>query len=215
MIMYMLYTEGGIPHREMKLNRTERGKPYHENLVNKFTNFNFNVSHSDGWVVGGSEPYHLIGVDVMGLNYVKARNQNIDEFLTSFVDCFTQYEWKYITSGINEDQRNFRFFLYWTLKESYIKAVGIGLGFTLKRSEFRVNESQQSAVMYLDGELLTLWAFYYKVIDDVIVSVAYGPPEEALHCFKCTATPKEHELKQEKLSFKIVTIKELINHFIK
>jgi phosphopantetheinyl transferase len=41
-------------------------------------------------------------------------------------------------SGMDEDSQYNMFFLYWSLKEAFIKAVGLGLGYDLASIEFTV-----------------------------------------------------------------------------
>ena len=48
-------------------------------------------------------------------------------------------------SFTDENNRFTRFYVYWALKESYIKAIGLGLGFDLKDIEFRINCKSDSA----------------------------------------------------------------------
>ena len=61
----------GIPYNEIKLARTEKGKPYLTNppADNKLENFNFNVSHQGNYAILAAEPLHDVGVDVMQVEY--------------------------------------------------------------------------------------------------------------------------------------------------
>ena len=81
-----------------------------------------------------------------------------------------------------------QFYRHWALKESYIKAVGIGLGFELSRCEFRYVDKEsvvelpngKHAVMYIDGVLQTNWKFTIHEPDvEHCVVVALGPLKEA------------------------------------
>ena len=55
-----------IPYREIKLARTDKGKPY---LVNQLSaelqRFSFNVSHQGDYVVLAAETDCSVGIDVM------------------------------------------------------------------------------------------------------------------------------------------------------
>ena len=70
------------------------------------------------------------------------------------------------------------------MKESYIKAIGIGLGFNLQRIEFhpKTLALQQGVVttdteFYLDGKLDTTWAYHESKLDDLhFVCVALKKP---------------------------------------
>lgn len=91
------------------------GKPYIEHIENFF----YNISHSGKWVVvafGNSE----VGVDVEKIGW----NSSFDGILNKF---YTKEERRYISSLIDENEKAERFTKIWTLKESYIKFLGIGL----------------------------------------------------------------------------------------
>jgi len=61
--------------------------------------------------------------------------QSLTNFFSSLSSCYTQLEWGDIKDKNTSDQLH-RFYETWTLKESYIKAIGIGLGMELQRMEF-------------------------------------------------------------------------------
>ena len=53
-----------------------------------------------------------------------------------------------IRSGDGDAGKLAQFYRHWSMKEAYIKAVGIGLGFELRRAEFRyVEGSDQTMAM--------------------------------------------------------------------
>ncbi len=74
--------------------------------------------------------------------------------------CFTPFEWRSIrTNPSNLNAQVNQFFRHWTLKEGYIKAVGIGLGFELLRAEFTLdsnNDDAQFATVKIDGKVKLL-----------------------------------------------------------
>jgi len=97
-----------------------------------------------------------------------------DEFFRAFADHFTASEWAYIRQPGGEQFA--RFYRLWSLKEAYIKAVGIGLGFSLQRAEFSQCEGDRWWRMRLDGQVADEWAFECAEIGgDHLVSVALGP----------------------------------------
>ena len=91
------------------------GKPYLPNAKN----IKFNLSHSEDWVVCAVDE-NQIGIDIEKENSINL--QIAHQF-------FTKEECDYIFS-LKDDQLS-RFFEIWTLKESYIKAVGQGLSIPL------------------------------------------------------------------------------------
>ncbi|PEM20850.1 4'-phosphopantetheinyl transferase family protein [Bacillus wiedmannii] len=115
LVRYICSEELYIEGNEIIFGYNKYGKPY---LFN-YNNFHFNISHSGNWVVcayGGNS----VGVDVEEI-------VDIDLNITKF---FAEEEKKYIYSG-KKDEIQERFFDIWTLKESYIKAVGMGMSIEL------------------------------------------------------------------------------------
>ena len=101
----------------------EHGKPYFSERQDIF----FNISHSGDYVaaaVGKSE----IGVDVQIVRSVKDNliqklcNNNEKEFIQSAVD------------------KNKAFITLWALKESYIKAIGMGMSFPMSEINFNLRD---------------------------------------------------------------------------
>jgi len=178
----MAHVQLGIPHREIHLDRTKEGKPYLVNPSTKFPNFNFNVSHSGEFVAGGCEPQWVVGVDVMETQLRRA--EPVSEFFRTMRSCFTVTEWRTIEGG-GDDKANLRlFFIHWTLKESYIKAVGIGLGFELQRAEFTLSADKATAVIAVDGVHQTSWHFEIHSIEDHVSAVAYGPASHTIASYQ-------------------------------
>lgn len=86
----------------------------------------FNLSHSGDWVLcalGESE----VGCDVEKIG--KANLAIAGRFF-----CRSEYE--YVASGENEEEQALRFARMWTLKESYVKNLGLGL--KLPFNEFEI-----------------------------------------------------------------------------
>jgi len=121
-ILKMINKQLGIPFDQIKLSRTKEGKPYLQNKVTQFPNFNFNLAHAGNFVVAGCEPRWIIGVDVMPL--ALRRQEPLQNFFKTMRSCFTAKEWQKIESGSDEKDKIREFFTCWTLKEAYIKAVG-------------------------------------------------------------------------------------------
>lgn len=57
---------------------------------------------------------------------------------------------------------------HWCMKEAYIKALGIGLGFDLHRAEFHYHEDLiwgDLAHVYIDGVYAAEWQFFLHKLD--------------------------------------------------
>lgn len=88
------------------------------NNISKYPNFNFNLSHHGEWVILGSEPQGIIGVDVMNIEVPHRKtDKDVHEFFDQMVGCFTNFEWKNIRYTDNLDKQAAQFFRHWTLKE--------------------------------------------------------------------------------------------------
>jgi 4'-phosphopantetheinyl transferase len=169
---------------DLILKRTKEGKHYFDRIDN--ARFNVNVSHAGDLVVGACHDRRLVGVDVMDLRY--PRNETVEQYLHTMRSSFTRSEFDSIGSGGTDDEKLRTFFALWTLKESYIKALGIGLGFELQRASFEINSAYTSAKITVDGVPQSQWSF--QLIEDLhskhIVAVALGPVAEATPNFRAT-----------------------------
>ena len=115
-----------IPIGEMVFASNKYGKPYVENVKD----VHFNISHSGEWVVCGvdAEP---IGIDIQIIKSIKLK---IAERF------FSQDEYSDIVAK-DENERTDYFYDLWTLKESYIKAVGRGLTIPLHTFTIQIGSS--------------------------------------------------------------------------
>jgi 4'-phosphopantetheinyl transferase len=90
----------------------------------------FNLSHTRGLVACGVTTHHGIGVDVESHH----RRLHFSDFAARHFSSLEVDSLK----ALPAEQRAERFFLYWTLKESYLKARGDGLRIPLNWIGFRV-----------------------------------------------------------------------------
>lgn len=93
-------------------------------------NLHFNVSHCDGLVAIAVARTEDIGIDVENVT----RRLDIDR-LAPFV--FADAECAALATVPAADRRD-HFFAYWTLKEAYVKARGMGLSLDLKGCAFEL-----------------------------------------------------------------------------
>ncbi|CAN0138744.1 unnamed protein product, partial [Hapterophycus canaliculatus] len=99
-------------------------------------NWNFNVSHHGKYVVIASEPTHLCGVDIVDTNGRGSEGGAAEDYLRYFTDHFTDDEWATIKRPADDAAKLQRFYLHWSLKEAYVKSIGQGLGYDLRRISF-------------------------------------------------------------------------------
>jgi 4'-phosphopantetheinyl transferase len=97
--------------------------------------FRFNISHTDGLVMCGFVRDIDIGVDVEDKD--RSTHSELDRLFT----FFSPTEIEELRLLPKEKQKQ-RFFDYWTLKESYIKARGMGLALSLSQFSFIFQENR-------------------------------------------------------------------------
>ena len=152
----------GARWRDVDVARTALGKPYLRAVGGAVGGararrpdlpcFNFNASHHGAFVALASEPGCAVGLDVMNEaeRPPRALGASADEYFASFAAQFAPAEWDAIHApggggGGGDDERErarfARFYRFWALKESYIKAHGEGLGHALDRLVFRVGDA--------------------------------------------------------------------------
>ncbi|MFB4330818.1 4'-phosphopantetheinyl transferase family protein [Paenibacillus sp. CR_12] len=108
----MLRDKLGRERTNMEIIRNAYGKPF----LKDHDNLHFNVSHSGQWVVC-AVGYEPVGIDV-------EKMENIDMDIAKRYFHKTEFN---ALLNCPPSERLSRFFDLWTLKESYIKAVGKGL----------------------------------------------------------------------------------------
>ena len=122
----------GFSEDEITIFKDEKGKPYLRDIPEA----NISISHTKGAVMVGFSN-HPIGVDI---ECVKLRRKSVESRV------FTKDESNMIDSAADENKA---FFSLWTLKESYLKAIGTGFSDNSKEIEFYslsnpVNSNQNS-----------------------------------------------------------------------
>lgn len=178
----------GIPWSDIRLERSPRGKPYLAAPLKLSSDldrtWSFNLSHQGDYAVLAAEQGLQVGVDIM--KNTMPGSSSVPEFFRIMTRQFTAYEWSIIQSAGSEHQQLAAFYRHWALKESFIKAIGTGLGFNLQRVEFHLSSEAltqgralRQTKMYLDEEQEEDWIFEESVLDaDHHVAVALGPTDK-------------------------------------
>ncbi|XP_023289265.1 L-aminoadipate-semialdehyde dehydrogenase-phosphopantetheinyl transferase [Orussus abietinus] len=168
------YTD--IPYNEIIFTRDPNAKPI---LKYPQTPINFNVSHQGSYTVLAGEVRNVkLGVDVMKLEY--SGGKNLSEFFRIMNRNFSVSEWLEIKGSPLKPpiEQVAMFCRHWSLKESFVKALGTGITVDLKRIDFKTNSqlTQDRIVidteLYLDG-IKQNWLFEETLLDtEHCVSVA-------------------------------------------
>jgi 4'-phosphopantetheinyl transferase len=95
----------------------------------------FNISHTKGLIILGVTHGNALGVDVENVLHRKAPIEIAKNF-------FSRKEIEDILS-LPEGRQQKRFFQYWTLKEAYIKARGVGLSIPLDQFTVHIHDTQR------------------------------------------------------------------------
>ncbi|XP_074072696.1 L-aminoadipate-semialdehyde dehydrogenase-phosphopantetheinyl transferase isoform X2 [Macrotis lagotis] len=173
-----------IPWNKIVLQRTSKGKPI---LVNDsfstYPDFNFNISHQGDYAVLAAEPKVQVGIDIMKTTL--PGRSSISEFFRIMNRQFTETEWKTIKTSEDEWTQLDTFYRHWALKESFLKAIGVGIGFKLQRIEFNISplhlevgKVYRQTNMLLDGEEEEDWIFEESRLDEYHhIAVALKKPD--------------------------------------
>lgn len=127
-----------IPYDKIKLSRDENNRPILINNIN--IPINFNVSHQGNFtVIAGETNDKKIGIDIMKLEY--SGGKTLTEFFRIMKSNFSANEWIEINgnSGTTDVEKISMFCRHWALKESYVKALGIGIVIDLQNLDFHTN----------------------------------------------------------------------------
>jgi 4'-phosphopantetheinyl transferase len=104
------------------------GRPEIANIEAKDEYLSFNLSHTNSLIALGVTRRRALGVDVEN---VVARDVSID-----IADHFFSPAEVVALAQVPKHQQKYRFFEYWTFKEAYIKARGMGLSLPLDKFSF-------------------------------------------------------------------------------
>ncbi len=121
-----------IAPQDWQFEKSAKGKP---EAVNAPIPLRFNISHTKNLIVCAVTLTDDIGCDV-------ENTSRSNDVLAIAERYFSAKESTELFSLPDEQQRH-RFFDYWTLKESYIKAWGLGLAIPLADFSFTINDTVQ------------------------------------------------------------------------
>ncbi|KAF8953268.1 hypothetical protein BGZ52_000331 [Haplosporangium bisporale] len=147
----------GCSWDSLVFSRSETNKPI---LVEPehLQSISFNVSHHGDWVMlvgeASGDNGVKLGVDVMDFQE-QVPGESFETFSACFHDQFTSKELAFmsdasetassassISSITSTNSQLRRFYRMWCLKESVVKALGVGIDFNLKSFEFSIQEDE-------------------------------------------------------------------------
>jgi 4'-phosphopantetheinyl transferase len=151
-----------IAPAELKFAANEYGRP---EIVNQHKDLSFNIAHTDRLVILGVVSRRALGVDTERFHSRDAPLEVVDRF-------FAPVEIAALNALPREAQSR-RFFEYWTLKESYIKARAMGLSLPLDKFSFEFR-GEQKVSLSIEPELNdspSRWSFFQFTIEDHLAAV--------------------------------------------
>jgi 4'-phosphopantetheinyl transferase len=133
----------------------------------------FNLSHTDGMVACVVAAAHEVGVDVEAVDRAAATLELAERF-------FARPEVRALRALPKQAQRA-RFFEYWTLKEAYIKARGLGLALSLGQFHFQIDTNSIRIVFAPEfDDRSERWRFLLEQIGSRhLLAVAVGGTADA------------------------------------
>ena len=143
LIRSILMNRPGVDNEEISFSTNPCGKPFLRHSENVY----FNCGHSGRWIVCG------VGHCPVGVDVEKIKKDNFD-----ISERFFSAEEHQTLLRKNKSERLDIFFTLWTLKESYLKAVGKGLYQSLNSFTIQFLENKK-IVLSLDGRLLPMFFF--------------------------------------------------------
>lgn len=174
--------------------RDEKSKPYLAG--NKDLNVSFNVSHQGNYtVLGGNVEGFKLGVDVT--RFERPRGKSLNEYFRVMGRIFSVNEWDTIKQrerGYDESRQLRMFYRHWSLKESYLKAIGLGITINLQDVRFEIhtpdlkaNEWIKDTMVYFQDEKQN-WEFQEMLLDEE-------------HCIAVALERPNIQIELEELSF--------------
>ena len=140
MLLDIGLSDYGLKESEVSISYGTNGKPY----LPMEPHIHFNISHSGKIAVAVFADVET-GCDV---ELVQKADLSLAERF------FCAWEYGYIVQQDGEEQRGEAFYRLWTLKESFIKATGIGLSLPLDKFEINVWEGEEITVcQYVDNSV--------------------------------------------------------------
>lgn len=135
LVRYLVVEKLDIPNNEIHFSTSSFNKP----LLKSIDHFHFNCAHSGRWVVCAIDNAP-VGIDV-------ERKKAVDFDIAKRFFSTEEYD---TLMNQGESERSNHFFLLWTLKESYLKAIGKGLYQPL--NSFTIRFSQKRQIQLFSGD---------------------------------------------------------------
>ena len=179
LLRYVITMSSGIDWIDLCLVRDSKSKPMLAQHHN--SHVSFNASHQGDYVVAVTD-FVNVGVDVMD---GKERHGDPEKFFSLMKRHFTNDEWKEIRSSGSSSIQMESFYRHWCLKESFVKAIGTGIAYSLLSLNFVTKTPLVSTnivtdtILYEKRQVGLNWSFEESLLgDNHIVAVARNTSEK-------------------------------------
>ena len=188
LVRSLLTRYGDRPAADWCFELNQHGRP---NLVaeqQRALDLRFNLSHTNDLLVCAIARGRDVGVDIENVNRRSRTTEIADRF-------FSTSEVAALRAVPKTEQRE-RFFTYWTLKEAYIKARGMGLAIPLGSFSFALDGDRSATIHFGQGcvDDPNGWRFFRDrptADHRLAVAVAAKPGTQIeLRCFWNTPRPR-------------------------
>lgn len=150
------------------------GKPEIANDDRLAQKISFNISHTQGLIVLGITSDNPLGVDTEN---VRGRQAPID-----VARSFFSADEVAALCALPVDKQHDHFFQYWTLKEAYIKARGMGLSIPLDQFSFHLQPDVHPGIAFhsLMDDRPSRWRFWqFRVAPEYLMAICVDRTESA------------------------------------
>ncbi|EST55797.1 4-phosphopantetheinyl transferase [Brevibacillus panacihumi W25] len=179
LIRSILAQSFGLSNEQISFQVTRYGKPFVEQLPD----FHFNLSHSGDWVVCATSNAP-VGIDIEHIRPIEI------DVAKRFFSCI---EYEDLLAQPREEQLAY-FYDLWTLKESYLKALGMGLSKPLNSFSIRRTEGEKFHLVLQSKELLSWFLRQYEIDVGYKLSICSRIPtfcDEIKYCYVENILPKK------------------------
>jgi 4'-phosphopantetheinyl transferase len=158
-----------VAPEEWQFAASSHGRPQIVNAHADATSLSFNISHTTGLIAIGVTRHNAVGVNVENMHSHPAPIDIADSY-------FAQEECSALRAR-PADLQSESFYRYWTLKESYIKARGLGLSIPLDQFSFHLPQDWPDEPLRFStalplGDDATRWRFWQlRVAGDFIAAI--------------------------------------------
>lgn len=153
-----------IAPEKIEFEYSEKGKPNISKLQN-LLNLNFNLSHSEDYVIYGISQ-NILGIDLEKINPKVSCQELAQRFF-----CPSEFQ---IIASLPEPDNYRAFYLAWTSKEAYLKAIGEGLsgGLDSLELDLLITENRAKILKINNQIVIKNWQLYnFNLEENFIFSV--------------------------------------------